>query len=413
MSFLQIASYYGRLTIVRGCRVRICIFATTTWPDIYRLLTTTITICQKLKVSGVYPTSFDKSLLDRRVHCDDLVEQQSQAVNQQLLEYVDALRKIAPIRSDEIGSSAEVIEAANQGLQRYGIGPCSARWFYGSFDSFIQLEQRLANLYPSLLDLSGGNCRGESFSSSPLQFIGMVPGLITILILAMICGDGEITLGRTLTPLAIPTSNPKKKHNQVFIYKSAPKGILDGAKMARDTQAVVRNYYEHVDDIPSMLECDKPTHLTFYFLTCNPDGGQILDLPALFSNPKFRLGRTSSNIKGITIMLDDRNGLGRIGPHKLGYLDHMENLHHQSFLSETFGKLRGGDVEVRCIVAGSWYDSFGHQGGYVTGHKDTVEALTWDAKAYFFSTPPMPLQAQMTDKAIEILEKKRDQAYVN
>jgi serine palmitoyltransferase len=234
-----------------------------------------------------------------------------------------------------------------------------------------------------------------------------------MLILGMICGDGEVTLGSTLTALAIPTSNPKKKQNQVFIYKFAPKGILDGAKMARDTKAVVRNFYEDVDDIPSMLTCDKPAHLTFYFLTCDPNGGQIPDLPTLFSNPKFRLGRTGSNIKGITIMLDDRNGLGRIGPHKLGYLDHMESLHGRSFLSETFGKLRGGDVEVRCIVAGSWYDSFGHQGGYVTGHKDTIEALTWDAKAFFFSTPPMPLQAQMTDKAIEILQRKRDQAYVD
>lgn len=229
----------------------------------------------------------------------------------------------------------------------------------------------------------------------------------------MICGDGEITLGSTLTALAVPTSDPRKKQNQVFIDKFAPKGILDGAKMARDTKAVVRNYYEHVDEIPSMLRCDRPTHLTFYFLTCDPDGGRILDLAAVFSNPAFRLGRTASNIKGITVMLDDRNGLGRIGPHKLGYLDHMESLHGRSFLSETFGRLRGGGaggVDVRCIVAGSWYDSFGHQGGYVTGHKDTVEALTWDAKAYFFSTPPMPLQAQMTDKAIEILQNKRDHA---
>ena len=51
------------------------------------------------------------------------------------------------------------------------------------------------------------------------------------------------------------------------------------------------------------------------------------------------------------------------------------------------------------------------RGAIWQGHKDTVEALTWDAKAYFFSTPPMTLQAQMTDKALEMLQKKRDQAY--
>ena len=244
----------------------------------------------------------------------------------------------------------------------------------------------------------------------PTAFIPFTLGteLMIILISGMISSDGEITLGSTLTALAIPTSNSKKKQNQVFVYENASKGILDGVNVARDTKGVVRKYYENIDEIPSMLECQKATHLTFYFLTCNENGHQILDLTGLFSDPKFSSGRTASNIKGITIMLDDRNGLGRIGPHKLGYLDHMESLHGQAFLSEAFSKLKSRGVKVRCIVAGSWYNSFGHQGGYVTGHKDTVEALTYDAKAYFFSTPPMPLQAMMTDKTLEILSRKRD-----
>ena len=221
---------------------------------------------------------------------------------------------------------------------------------------------------------------------------------------AMICGDAEVTLSSTVTALAIPTAS-RKKHNTVFIYASAPKGILDGAAMAKGTGAVSRKYYDSVDDIPSMLDVQKPTHLTFYFLTCNTHGRQILDLLRLFTRPVFQAGRTSSNIIGITIILDDRNGLGRIGPNKLGYLDHMEARHGPSFLVDTFARIK---KNVRVIVAGSWYDSFGHQGGYVTGHADTVEALTWDAKAYFFSTPPMPLQACMTDKAIEILQRRRD-----
>lgn len=105
------------------------------------------------------PTSFDESLLDRRDACDNLVIEQSRAVNEQLLEFIEALRMESPMGANEIGSSAEVVEAGVQGLRRYGIGPCSARWFYGSFDSFIHLEQRLAKLYPSLVAQSG-RCRG-------------------------------------------------------------------------------------------------------------------------------------------------------------------------------------------------------------------------------------------------------------
>ena len=218
----------------------------------------------------------------------------------------------------------------------------------------------------------------------------------------MICGDAEITIGSTLSALAIPIAS-KKICNTVFVLSSAPKGILDGAAMEKENKAVSRKYYDTVDDIPSMMDIQKPTHLTFYFLTCNPNGTNILNLLHLFSDPVFR--SSSSTVTGITIMLDDRNGLGKIGPNKLGYLDHMESLHGPSFLTETFERI---NPNVRVIVAGGWYDSLGHQGGYVTGHAATVEALTWDAKAYFFSTPPMPLQACMTDKAIEILQRQRD-----
>lgn len=231
----------------------------------------------------------------------------------------------------------------------------------------------------------------------------------------MICGDAEVTLSSTLTALAIPTASPKK-HNTVFVYAHAAKSVLDGAAMAKETKAVSRKYYESVDDIPTMLleTLSKPTHLTFYFLTCDTHGGQILDLNRLFTHPIFQSGRSfsspSKNITSITIMLDDRNGLGKIGPNQLGYLDYMESRHGSSFLVNAFGRM---NAKTRVIVAGGWYDSFGHQGGYVTGHADTVEALTWDAKAFFFSTPPMPLQASMTDKALEILQRRRAARMVN
>ncbi|KAI9715084.1 MAG: hypothetical protein M1812_006202 [Candelaria pacifica] len=368
-----------------GCRIRICIFATTTWPDIYKLLTTTITIAQKLRIRGVQPTTFDTTLLERVDHCDELVTAQSNTVDAQLLEFVSALSAKTPLSAAGNGSSTDVIEAGVQGLHRYGIGPCSARWFYGSFDAFIHLEQRLAHLYPSLALQCGDTCR------------------------AMICGDAEVTTGSTVTALAMPTAS-RKKNNTIFVYAQAPKSILDGAAVAKETKNVTRKYYESVDDIPGILELHKPTHVTFYFLTCNPQGDSILDLHKLFTHQIFVSGTTASNITGITIMLDDRHGLGRIGPHKLGYLDHMEATQGgKQCLVNTFQKMGKMAKKIRIIVAGSWYDAFGHQGGYVTGHKDTVEALTWDAKAYFFSTPPMPLQAMMTDKAIEVLQRGRDE----
>lgn len=116
----------------------------------------------------------------------------------------------------------------------------------------------------------------------------------------------------------------KEIYNTVFVVSSASGGVLDGAALEKENRAVVRKYYDSVDDIPSIMDVQKPTYLTFNFLTCNVNGGNILNLPRLFSNPVFRASRLSSNVTGIKIMLDDRNGLGKIGPNMLEHLDHME-----------------------------------------------------------------------------------------
>ncbi|KAI4199277.1 MAG: hypothetical protein LQ350_004737 [Teloschistes chrysophthalmus] len=369
-----------------GCRVRLCVFATTTWPDIHRLLNVTIKISLSIGVRGVRATTFDDKLLQKEDFCDAVVEQQCNTTDEQLLEYVDALSDNNVRGDSEVGGSSEVIQAGVQGLRKYGIGPCSARWFYGSFDSFIKLERRLASLYPSLVKQSG-HCR------------------------AMVCGDAEVTIGSTLSALVIPTASSTTT-NAVFVSSTAPHGVLSGVAMDKASSRVTRNYYTSVSAIPEMLDLSKPTHLTFYFLTAQKDGSEILDLGSLFQHPVFKTTQAKNNISSVTILLDDRNGLGKVGPRQLGYLDLMESRHGASFLTDTFAAFSGGkraaffgNTKVRVMVAGSWYDAFGHQGGYVTGHAASVEALTWDAKAYFFSTPPMPLQACMTDRAIELLQQ--------
>ena len=90
-----------------------------------------------------------------RIECD--------SVDEALLNYVNELSvtaSAAAVNGPRSKMHDEVVLAGIDGLQTYGIGPCSARWFYGSFDIFIQLERRLAALYPSILAQSG-QCRGK------------------------------------------------------------------------------------------------------------------------------------------------------------------------------------------------------------------------------------------------------------
>ncbi|KAK4903588.1 hypothetical protein LTR49_026797 [Elasticomyces elasticus] len=129
-------------------------------------------------------------------------------------------------------------------------------------------------------------------------------------------------------------------------------------------------------------ECGKPVDL-------------VPLLVALSHLPASRLQKTC-------LFLDDRNGLNKDGPQRLGYINHMESVHGTNFLSKHLGTRTKG-VEV--LVAGSWYNSFRHQGGYVVGAGTIVESLPWNARAFFFSTPPIPLQTVMSSKALELLQR--------
>ena len=94
-----------------------------------------------------------------------IAESQSKAVDAELLEYIKSLRSYKPMESHKHGVEEEAKVTAVEGLKRYSVGPGSARWFYGSFDVFVALEQQLAKLYPSLIK-QGGRNKGELFEAS-------------------------------------------------------------------------------------------------------------------------------------------------------------------------------------------------------------------------------------------------------
>lgn len=98
---------------------------------------------------------------------DLAAEKESRETNQTLDQRIDSLIVANPkpqIRP--VGTEDEVLSAGASALQKYGVGPCSARWFYGSFDVFLKLEQRLAQLYTPLLK-QAKRCRG---TIKPMSF---------------------------------------------------------------------------------------------------------------------------------------------------------------------------------------------------------------------------------------------------
>jgi serine palmitoyltransferase len=217
----------------------------------------------------------------------------------------------------------------------------------------------------------------------------------------MICGDAEITIGSTIAALALPCAS-KSTINRVFVPKFATHSVISGAKLGRASKYVSTTFYQDFDEIASEIANfdGKRTHLTIYLQTVTD--GSVLDLKLLLKTIAPKLQK-HGKLASATFMFDDRNGLGKIGPQSLGYLNLMEARHGNGFLRSLFNQL---GCRVQVVVAGSWFDAFGHQGGYVIGSAGVVECLTWDAKAFFFSTPPMPLQAAMSDRMLELLAER-------
>lgn len=142
--------------------MRVCIFSTTTWKDVHDLLNVMISVCWKLNICGVRMLKFDSSSVPAEETENVTLVAQSEQVDASLTDYVLSLRAAEQEcqGSSFVIGNEEVIEAGIKAFRNYGVGPGSARWFYGSFDIFIALEQRLAGLYPSMLH-HAKRCRGK------------------------------------------------------------------------------------------------------------------------------------------------------------------------------------------------------------------------------------------------------------
>ena len=212
----------------------------------------------------------------------------------------------------------------------------------------------------------------------------------------MIWSDTELGIGTSLLASVVPLASSKTKH-LVFIDSQATKSVIDGVRMHKSNKRVQICYYDNVSQVPELLGMASASkiHLTIYLQTVR--GGNILDLQSLCRDITLR----GKKISSMTMFLDDRKGMGKIGPRSLGFLDLMEHRHGTDFLKDTFKPLK---CDVRTAVVGSFFDAFGHSGGYMTGHAATVENLTWNTRGFLFSAPPLPLQAKMTNRMIELLE---------
>jgi len=153
--------------------------------------------------------------------------------------------------------------------------------------------------------------------------------------LGRICSDTELGIGTSILASVVPLALPKMKH-LVFIDAKAPKSVIDGVRMHKSNSRVQTYFYDEF----------AKSHLTMYFQTVID--GEILDLRSLFRNVPAQGKLFGSMI----VFLDDRRGMGKIGPRSLGYLDLMEHHYGTNFLTDTFKHLKrkGHDNRRRILL---------------------------------------------------------------
>ncbi|KAF7548178.1 hypothetical protein G7Z17_g7228 [Cylindrodendrum hubeiense] len=418
---IQQASYFHAESLRRGfaiacgvppatpiwaCRIRVCIFATTSWSDILGLVNTLIAICCKLKISGVQPMVHNADSLPKEEPEDIALVDESTNAEMALKEYVMKLAAEYPAEAPEaitpltLTQAYEVFEAGVQTFEKYGVGASSVRWFYGTFDVFIKLERRLAGLYPSLISHSGP-CRGK-FRGIP-QIVCHNSNAIWSNVIAMLGADFDV-MAISLLSAATNPLYAKDVLNLIFIPRTAPLPVRNGATLDKPKSLTQIIFYDNPETLAAeQLDLGgRRYHLTLYLGTVDHDGS-ILDLSVRVHSILSGL-KNSSGLEGLKLILDDSRGLGKIGPQYLGFLDEMESRHGSSFFETALGSQLSTMTTVVCF--GSWFDSFRHQGGYLIGGEAFMESHTVSSKSFVFSTPPMIVQAAMSDKTLELLSSQ-------
>jgi 7-keto-8-aminopelargonate synthetase-like enzyme len=232
----------------------------------------------------------------------------------------------------------EVIDAAKQALDRYGLGACGSPVQAGTLDLHTQLEQRLID-FVSLPD------RGVSLFSSGY---GVNTGTISALM---------------------------KRRNHIVVDQSAHMSILEGAQLARSKlHTFAHNDADHLDAVLREI---------------GPDAGRILVCTeGVFSvDGDFgALGRIVPVAKshGAEILVDEAHSFLLCGKNGRGAAEEQGVLDQVDYLVVTFSKALGG------------------VGGALIARREITRYVNWFARCRMFSCALDPAVTAGITRGLEL-----------
>ena len=273
-----------------------------------------------------------------------------------------------------LSNHPEVKEAAAKALYRYGLGSGGSRQMAANIDVHRALERRIAEH----VDQEDAIC----FATGYMANVGTIPALMKVDFLQAIA---EAHLGH---PSGISPQTNTDSGWEIFSEELNHASVVDGVRLS---QAEVRKFpHKNTSVLEKQLaKSQKASKLVVSDGVFSMDG-DIAPIPEL-----ARLAREN----GAMLMIDDAHGVGMLGEHGRGSLEH-----------------HGVSTREVDLQMGTFTKAFGGIGGYVAGDREIIDFLRISARSYIFSAPLPPAIAAGVAEAIDVAERepwRREKAMEN
>lgn len=249
-----------------------------------------------------------------------------------------------------------VIDAAIEGVKKWGIGNGSARLLTGNIEIHQELENKIASFKHREA--------GITFVSGYMANSGSIPALANVFkpsATSLLTGKIE-----------------KDKSTIIFSDEYNHASIIAGVRLSGAQKEIYR--HKDIDDLEVRLKkySKKIRKIIITDGVFSMDG-DIAPLPEI-----LELAKKYNSI----VYLDDAHATGILGNNGRGIEDYF-------------------NVEGSCdVVMGTFTKAFGGVGGFIVGSKDLIDYLKISADSFIFTAPIAPPVVCGLIKSIEIVEKE-------
>jgi 8-amino-7-oxononanoate synthase len=255
--------------------------------------------------------------------------------------------------NDYLGLSQhpKVIEAAQLGAARYGVGATGSPLVCGHSPAHEALELALARLT--------GLPRALYFYAGYAANVGIVPALV---------GPGDAIFSDALNHAC----------------------LIDGARLSRaDIHVIPHQNLAALED--ALARSDARRKLVISDAVFSMDG-TVADVPAMLS---------ICEAHDALLLVDDAHGFGVLGPHGEGTLAHL-GLVGRDGVAPVW---QGGRLD-RLLYMATLGKAAGVSGAFVAGHPVLMEWLMQTARTYMFATAAPAMVVEATRAAVQLIENE-------